>query len=112
VRIHASVSTILQHLPRDLANFLAIHTAIRIDLEEGTSQQVVRSVAENAADIGIFGGYLPATGLRILPYRSDKLVAIMPIVHLLAKRKKVRFAELAEFDLVGPKKAVSSIRWL
>jgi DNA-binding transcriptional LysR family regulator len=102
VRIHASV--ILQHLPRDLANFLAIHGAIRIDLEEGTSQQVVRSVAENAADIGIFGGYLPATGLQILPYRSDKLVAIMPVGHALAERKKVRFAELAEFDLVGPQK--------
>jgi DNA-binding transcriptional LysR family regulator len=104
VRIHASVSTILQHLPRDLANFLAIHSAIRIDLEEGTSQQVVRSVAENAADIGIFGGYLPATGLQILPYRSDKLVAIMPVGHALAERKMVRFAELAEFDLVGPQK--------
>jgi DNA-binding transcriptional LysR family regulator len=50
------------------------------------------------------GGYRPATGLQILPYRSDKLVAIMPVGHTLAERKKVRFAELAEFDLVGPQK--------
>ena len=104
VRIHASVSTILQHLPRDLANFLGVHSAIRIDLEEGTSQQVIRSVAENAADIGIFGGYLPAAGLEVFPYRSDRLVSIMPAGHALADRKKVKFAELAEFDLVGPQK--------
>jgi DNA-binding transcriptional LysR family regulator len=105
VRIHASVSTILQHLPKDLAHFLAQHSAIRIDLEEGTSQQIVRSVAENAADIGIFGGYLPAAGLQVLPYRSDKLVSIMPVGHPLASRRKVKFAELAEFDLVGPQKS-------
>lgn len=104
VRIHASVSTILQHLPRDLENFLAAHSAIRVDLEEGTSQQVVRSVAENAADIGIFGGYLPVPGLKVFPYRSDKLVSIVQAGHPLAGRRSVTFAELAEFDMVGPQK--------
>ena len=111
VRIHASVSTILQHLPRDLANFLAIHDAIRIDLEEGTSQQVVRSVAENAADIGIFGGYLPATGLQILPYRSDKLVAIMPVGILSPSAKRSGSQSLQNSILSAPKKAASSTRW-
>ncbi len=104
VRIHASVSTIVQHLPGDLSTFLAKNPAIRIELQEGVSQEVVRAVAENAADIGIFGGTLPTTGLRILPYRRDRLVALMPSGHALSKAHSVNFADLAKHDLVGPQK--------
>ncbi len=42
--------------------------AIRVDFEESTSQEVVRSVSENAADLGIFGGALspPVFASRII----------------------------------------------
>jgi DNA-binding transcriptional LysR family regulator len=104
VRVHASVSTIVQHLPRDLRDFLSAHEAIRIEVEEGTSQQVVKAVAENASDIGIFGGCQPEPGLRVLPYRSDTLVTIMPVGHPLSDRASVKFADLIDYDLVGPRK--------
>lgn len=104
VRIYASVSTIIQHLPRDLHDFLSAHEAIHIELEEGTSQEVVQAVATNMADIGIFGGCRPLAGLRVYPYRSDRLVIVMPVDHPLSGRKKIRFAELVEEDLVGPQK--------
>ena len=102
IRISASVSTIVQYLPRDLSDFLASHVGVRIELVEATSQEVVRAVADNAVDIGIFGGSLPAAGLTVLPYRSDRLVVIMPPDHALAGRSKVSFAEIAEHDVVGP----------
>ena len=102
IRISASVSTIVQYLPRDLSDFLASHVGVRIELVEATSQEVVRAVADNAVDIGIFGGSLPAAGLTVLPYRSDRLVVIMPPDHALAGRSKVTFAEIAEHDVVGP----------
>lgn len=101
VRIQTSLSMIVQHLPGDLSEFLAENPAVRVDIEESTSQQVVRSVSENAADIGIFGGSLSAPGLRIAHYRDDKLVAIMPPGHVLSGRQSVRFAELAEHDLIA-----------
>lgn len=102
VRIMASVSTIIQHLPSDLRNFLAGHPAIRLDLQEGTSQQVVEAVAENAADIGVFGGVGPRAGLKYIPYRSDRLVMLAHRDHPLSGRRAVRFAELAEYDIIGP----------
>jgi DNA-binding transcriptional LysR family regulator len=37
VRLYASVSTIIQHLPGDLREFLLQHRGVRIDIEEGTS---------------------------------------------------------------------------
>jgi DNA-binding transcriptional LysR family regulator len=104
VRIYASVSTIVQYLPGDLSAFLDRYPAIRIDLSEGTSQEVIRAVAENAADIGIFGGSPPMAGIRTLPYRSDRLVVIMPPGHPLSGAGRVRFAEVAAHDLVGPQK--------
>lgn len=104
VRIAASVSTIVQHLPEDLSDFLARHAGIRIELEEGTSQEVVKAVADNAADIGIFGGRPPLAGLTLLPYRTDRLVVLMPPEHPLADAAELSFADIARHDLVGPQK--------
>ncbi len=101
VRIKTSLSMIVQHLPADLSEFLAANPAIRVDFEESTSQEVVRSVSENAADLGIFGGALSAPGLRVAHYRTDRLVTLMPPAHPLSDRKSVRFAELAEHELVA-----------
>ncbi len=104
VRIHAGVSPIVLHLPRDLREFLEKHQQIRIELEEGNSQEAVQAVVENASDIGIFGGLRPAPGLRVLPYRSDRLFTIVPVGHPLSSRKSIKFAELADYGLVGPRK--------
>lgn len=102
VRIFASVSTIIQHLPNDLSNFLANHAGIRLDLEEGTSQQAVDAVAGNAADIGVFGGVVPRAGLRYIPYRSDRLVVLMHKDHPLSGHEAMKFGDFPDYDLIGP----------
>ncbi|MBW4090404.1 MAG: LysR family transcriptional regulator [Proteobacteria bacterium] len=107
VRVRASVSSIVQHLAQDLGRFLTLHPGVRIDLEEDTSREIVGAVAENAADIGIFGGNVPAPGLTLFPYHSDRLVALVPAGHPLSDRTTLRFAELLAHDLVGPKKGSS-----
>lgn len=104
IRIYASVSTIIQHLPRDLREFLAQHSAVRIDLQEGTSQEAVEAVAENSADIGVFGGVVPRHGLRIIPYRADRITALAYPGHPLSGRESITFQELAEHDMIGPMK--------
>lgn len=103
VRIHASVSPLVQHLPRDIAAFLQANPAIRIDLREAISQDIVRAVSENDADIGIFGGSLPVAGLHVVPYRTEKLVALMPTDHPLAHEESLKFVEIAQHELIGPK---------
>lgn len=105
VRVFGSVSTIIQHLPGDLGAFLSLHPSIRVELQEGTSKQAVDAVAENAADIGVFGGVMPRPGLRILPYRTDRLVILVPLDHDLGGRASVRFDELADHQMVGPMKS-------
>jgi DNA-binding transcriptional LysR family regulator len=102
VRLHACHSPIVQHLPSDLANFLELNPAIRVSIDEGLSRNVVQAVSENAADMGVFGGGTTTASLHVAPYRTDRLAVIMPTRHPLAGAKMVRFAEMAEYDIVGP----------
>ncbi len=107
VRVRSSVSSIVQHLAQDLGRFLSLYPGVRIDLEEDTSCEIVQAVAENAADVGIFGGNVPAPGLTLFPYHSDRLMALVPAGHPLSERTAIRFADLLAHDLVGPKKGSS-----
>ena len=114
VRIHASISAIVQFLPEDLGRFAQEHGEIKIDLEEHLSTEVLRAVQEGAADLGICntgvksraptGFALPPEGagsprggpsvtrsdeLQTLPYREDELVLIVPRGHALAQREAI-----------------------
>ncbi|BCQ29413.1 LysR family transcriptional regulator (plasmid) [Caballeronia sp. NK8] len=102
IRLHASLSTIVQYIAKDIRVFLDGHPGLRIDLQESLSPAVVRAVAENTADIGVFGGTTVTAGLQVYPYRSDRLVVIMPPDHPLSRAGRVRFREVAEYPLVGP----------
>jgi DNA-binding transcriptional LysR family regulator len=103
VRVHASISAIVQFLPEDLGRFIRDHPEVKIDLEEHLSTEVIRAVQEGAADLGICNTGLLAEGhgLQSLPYREDELVLIVPRGHALAKRKKVAFEDTLDFDHVG-----------
>jgi DNA-binding transcriptional LysR family regulator len=107
VRLRAGASTIIQYLPHDLARFSKLNPHVRLDLEEGTSQEILDAVSQNAAEIGVFGSNVPAPGLETYPYRSEQLVTLVPPNHALAGRPAVRFADLLGFDVVGPRKGSS-----
>lgn len=102
VRLHTCHAPLVQHLSGDLATFLAQNPAIRVSVDEGLSRNVVQAVWENAADIGIYGGETATGSLHVTPYRADRLMVIMPACHPLAGSETVRFADMAEHDIVGP----------
>lgn len=101
VRVRANTSAITQFLPEDLAGFMTLHPAVRIELEEQNSNEVVDAVRENRADIGVFDDRTPATGLTLYPYRQDELVLIVPLQHPLARHERLSFVESLEYDYVG-----------
>ncbi|KQX39432.1 LysR substrate-binding domain-containing protein [Variovorax sp. Root434] len=101
VRVHANISAIVQFLPEDLGAFTREHDAIKIDLEEHLSNEVVRAIQEGAADLGIC--HIPdgTNELQTLPYRHDRLVLIVPAGHPLATQEPIDFSASLDFDHVG-----------
>jgi DNA-binding transcriptional LysR family regulator len=103
VRVHANISATVQFLPEDLGAFIRAHDAIKIDLEEHLSSEVLRAVQEGAADLGIchVSASAPSSGLQTRPYRQDRLALIVPSSHPLAARTGLPFADSLDWDHVG-----------
>ncbi|HVR54288.1 MAG TPA: LysR family transcriptional regulator [Pseudorhodoferax sp.] len=101
VRLVANISAITQFLPGELQRFMARHPGVQVRLEEQISSAIARSVAENAADLGILNEGAYGTHLRLLPYREDELVLAVPGGHALARRRQVRLAEALPYELVA-----------
>jgi DNA-binding transcriptional LysR family regulator len=103
VRVHASISAIVQFLPEDLGSFARAHPNVKIDLEEHLSTEVIRAVQEGAADLGICNSRMLAAGhaLQVQPYRSDELALAVPRSHPLAARAQIAFADSLDDDHVG-----------
>ncbi|APW40525.1 LysR family transcriptional regulator [Rhodoferax koreense] len=101
VRIHASISAIVQFLPEDLGDFIRQHAEVKIDLEEHLSTEVVRAVQEGAADLGICNTAAGTGELQTMPYRQDQLVLIVPQAHSLSALTAIDFVETLDFDHVG-----------
>lgn len=101
LRVVANASAIAECLPPDLAAFSRAHPEIRISLEDQTSTELQRSVAEGRADVGIFVPPLQEARLQTWHYREGTLVLITPRGHVLSQREQVRFADLLDFDIIG-----------
>jgi DNA-binding transcriptional LysR family regulator len=104
VRVHASISAIVQFLPEDLGAFIREHGGVKIDLEEHLSSEVVRAVQEGAADLGICHAAstdISGEVLQTRPYRRDRLVLIVPRGHALSGQGPIAFEESLDFDHVG-----------
>ncbi|WP_332739671.1 LysR family transcriptional regulator [Hydrogenophaga sp.] len=101
VRVHASISAIVQFLPEDLGAFARLHPQVKIDLEEHLSPEVLRAVQEGATDLGLCNGAMGTGGLQSLPYRRDSLVLVVPHGHALASDGPVAFEASLPFDHVG-----------
>lgn len=101
VRVHASISAIVQFLPEDLGAFIRQHAEIKIDLEEHLSTEVIRAVQEGAADLGICNTANGTGNLQTLAYRHDKLVLITPRGHALCAQGAINFEAALDYDQVG-----------
>jgi len=100
VRMAVTLSAMASFVPPDVSAFLRLHPTVRVNLDERWSPEVVRSVTEGSAELGVVWDAIVAPGLEVVPYRVDHLVAIAHKSHPLASRKRVSFAETLEYDYV------------
>lgn len=101
VRLCASASAVEQFLPGDLSAFARSHPDIRIDLRQSSSSSVAHAVLNREADLGICGRSDEVTHLQSRPYRTERLVLVMPRGHPLAGLRRLEYARALDFEQIG-----------
>jgi len=101
VRLVGNLSSIVQFLPEDIAAFQRLFPDVDIDLEEQTSVNVMRSIKEHAADIGICNTIAGADQFEHLPYRTDRLVLMVPHAHPLSAATTISLSDVINENFVG-----------
>ena len=101
VHVAALPSVCTSLVPAALAELSRTHPGITVLLRDTVAQHVLRLLRSEEADIGV-GTFGPGEkGLEIEPLLRDRMVAVMPARHRLARRAALRLAELAREPLVS-----------
>jgi DNA-binding transcriptional LysR family regulator len=101
VRMQANASALSEFLPEALKAFLGNHPGIDVDVEENSSYQIVRSVAEGFVEIGVVADIVDFGDLEMSPFATDQLVLVTPRDHPLSNQRRVPFRSLLDHDFVG-----------
>lgn len=92
----------MEYVAEEISRFLQIHPGVEVELREARSDEVVRAVRDGNADLGIYAR--PVTGtanVEVYPYRSDRLMGVVPEEHVLASRESIAFSELQQHSFIG-----------
>jgi DNA-binding transcriptional LysR family regulator len=101
VRLLANTAAAAEYLPEVLAAFLAANPSVDVDLDERPSLEVAQAVAEGLAEVGIAADHADLSDLVVMPFRTDRLMLVVPRGHPLAERGRVAFAEALGSEFVG-----------
>lgn len=101
VRVLASPSVLAERLPDDIGRFLAAHPGLNVSLDERVSIDIVRSLQQGAADVGVLWDQVDLAGLHVVPYQVDHLCVAMPPAHPLARRPRLSFVETLDQVTIG-----------
>nr|WP_229426181.1 LysR family transcriptional regulator [Pseudoduganella violacea] len=105
IHLLCNTSALTEFLPDILAEFMASHPQVNVDLEERPSHEIVQAIRDQLGDIGIVTDAVDSSGLETRLFREDRLVLALSPLHPLARslkrRSVVPFAEVLENDFIG-----------
>ena len=112
IRLLSNTNALTEFLPEALSSFLAEHPHVSVDLEERLSDEIVGLIAEGVADLGIVAATVDASALETYPFRKDRFVLVVARDHPLARRSKIGFAQVLQYDFVGLERSSALQRFL
>lgn len=101
LRLVATTVAITEHLPVPLSHFLSKWPEVELLLEECRSPEGARALRERRADMAILAGNLALDGLVLAPFRSDRLVLVVPPDHRLSTLSQASFTEILGERFIG-----------
>ncbi|OIJ40798.1 LysR family transcriptional regulator [Massilia timonae] len=100
VRLAGTTVAISTFLPAALGVFLGDHPEVDLQLEERTSRDILQAVRAREIEIGILDGNVATGDVISLPFRTDRLVLLVPNGHPLGARPATRLRDAFEFAFV------------
>jgi DNA-binding transcriptional LysR family regulator len=103
VTIASARSIIVPFLARELGDYSRNFPLVDLAVHEVDNAEIIEAVAHGKADIGVFArAYeLDLGGVDVVPYRHDRMVAVVPAGHPLCERRKVSFEDLLPENLIA-----------
>ncbi len=89
-------------VPALLGAFHRAHPEVRIRLRGGGSDDFIAAIGAGSMDVAVLGlsDSTPPNGVSSRVIARERLVAVLPARHRLARRRRLRLAELAEEPFV------------
>lgn len=100
VHLAGTTVAISTFLPAALGLFLADHPEVDLQLDERTSRDIVQAVRDGEVELGIFDGNIATGEMVSLPFRTDRLVMLVPGNHALAGRTTMKMRDAFEYAFV------------
>lgn len=101
IRVFANSTAIVGFLASTLRGFLERYPAVDVHLEEWSSPFIVKALRDGLTDLGVFWSGVATTGLTVHPYRTCRLVAVVPEHHPLASFEAIEFAQALDYDQIA-----------
>lgn len=101
IRVMTNSAAMAAFLPPHLCRFLAQHADLSIDLMERPSAEIVQSMVDRRADLGIVADITDFGPLQTHLISSDQLVVVASHSHRVARQAAVTFADIAGEPIVG-----------
>lgn len=109
IKLLSNTGALVSFLPQQLCRFLAGHPDLSIDLVERPSSDIVLSVAEGRADLGLVANVADFAALQTRLITRDRLVVVASRSHAIAGRSDVQFADIVDEPFVGVSDAALNI---
>ncbi|WP_166359734.1 LysR substrate-binding domain-containing protein [Pseudomonas akapageensis] len=102
ITLHLAASTVTNStlLPAVLGPFLSDYPEVDLQLVEHRSVDVLRVVQAGECEIGVYDGNLINEGVVSLPFRTERLVLLVPADHPLAGREQLRLRDALSYAFV------------
>lgn len=100
VRIGAGMTACIYLLPPVLEKFKALYPNIETEVVTGPSEKLITQVRNNHIDLGLFTLPVSFPDLEVRPCCTEEMVVVTGKNHPLARRRKIKVAEIGGYPLI------------
>lgn len=97
----ANTTAITEYIPASLSEYLISHPNVDVNLKEMLSEDIIQTIADKRADIGIISGNIDTKNLQTIPLISSELILIAPKDHPILEQSNVTLKNAIQYSFVA-----------